>query len=98
MNVGVLRLGFAVFWLVMAGVFYFQQDALLRLGANPQTLNLGAALALVLAIWQLVRWSIGSRKSPNQTHQPTHRRPLEPRDEERPDEYNPELDFNRPRQ
>jgi hypothetical protein len=95
MNVGVLRLGFAAFWLVVAGVVYFREQLTPGAWGQSRNLDLGALLALALAGWNLMRWYLGRPRTttPVSDHR---RRPLEPRDEKRVEEYNPEFDFNRP--
>ncbi|HET6574031.1 MAG TPA: hypothetical protein VFG68_10545 [Fimbriiglobus sp.] len=96
MNVGVLRLGFAVFWLAVAGLLYFRER--LAPGAWGKSLNydLGALLALALAGWNMMRWYIARRRVAAAPGLDRRRRPLEPRDDARVEEYNPEFDFNKP--
>jgi hypothetical protein len=97
MNVGVLRLGFAAFWLAVAGAVYFRDQLAPAAWDKPRNLDLGALLALALAGWNLTRWYIGRRRvvaaAPRLDR---HRRPLEPRGDARAEEYNPEFDFNKP--
>jgi hypothetical protein len=95
MNVGVLRLGFAAFWLVVAGVVYFREQLAPAALGQSRNLDLGALLALALAGWNLMRWYLG-RTRVAAVPQRAHRRPLEPRGDERVEEYNPEFDFNKP--
>lgn len=95
MNVGVLRLGFAAFWLVVAGVVYFREQLAPGAWGQSRNLDLGALLAVALAGWNLVRWYIG-RPRVVATPGLGRRRPLEPRDDEQVEEYNPEFDFNKP--
>lgn len=96
MNVGVLRLGFAAFWLAVAGAVYFREQLAPAAWDKPRNLDLGALLALVLAGWNLMRWYIGRRRVVATSGLDRRSRPLEPRDGERAEEYNPEFDFNRP--
>ena len=60
---------------------------------------MGAAVAVMLAVWNLVRWYAGRRSPPTgPTPFQGVRRPRERRAEpDRPAEYNPEFDFNRDR-
>ncbi len=96
MNVGVLRLGFAVFWLAVAGVIYFRRNLAPGAWAGDRNLDLGALLAVALAGWNLARWYIGRRRVPAAAGLEHRRRPLEPRrGDERVEEYNPEFDFPR---
>jgi hypothetical protein len=53
-------------------------------------------LALALAGWNLIRWYIGRPRVATTPPLEHRRRPLEPRGDERVEEYNPEFDFNRP--
>ena len=96
MSVRAMRLGLAVFWLVV-GVGLLLRHTLVPEWAARQEGNgfdLGAILALVFAAWNLARW-IGSAPRPT-GELPPHRRPLEPsRDGERKDEYIPEFDFSK---
>jgi hypothetical protein len=96
MNVGVLRLGFAAFWLVVAGVIYFRGELAPGAWGQSRNLDLGALLALALAGWNLMRWYIGRRRVATTPVLDRRRRPLEPRGDERAEEYNPEFDFNKP--
>jgi hypothetical protein len=95
MNVGVLRLGFAAFWLVVAAAVYFRKELAPEAWGDARNLDLGALLALALAGWNLMRWYLGRSRVPA-TPGSNHRRPLEPRDDQRVEEYNPEFDFNKP--
>jgi hypothetical protein len=95
MKVGVLRLAFAAFWLVVAGVVYFREQLTPGAWGQSRNLDLGALLALALAGWNLMRWYLG-RPRVSATAVLERRRPLEPRSDERVEEYNPEFDFNRP--
>jgi len=96
MNVGVLRLGFAVFWLAVAGVVYFREHLVPGAWGQAHNLDLGALLALALAGWNLMRWYIGRRRKPASPGLGRRRLPLEPRDGEWSEEFNPEFDFNKP--
>ncbi|HVK15336.1 MAG TPA: hypothetical protein VM533_00215 [Fimbriiglobus sp.] len=97
MNVGVLRLGFAVFWLTVAGVVYFRDELVPGAWGQAHNLDLGALLALALAGWNLMRWYLGRRRVVAATPGlDRRRRPLEPRGDARVEEYNPEFDFNKP--
>jgi hypothetical protein len=96
MNVGLLRLGFAAFWLVVAVAIYFRDQLAPGAWAKSHNVDLGIPLALALAVWNVVRWYIGRRKV-SATSISAHRgQPLEPRDNERVMEYNPDFDFNNP--
>jgi hypothetical protein len=99
MNVGVMRLGFAVFWLLVASLLFLRRyvvpEAVLG-RIDSGNLDLGAVLAVVLGGWNLVRWYMGRPRPPAESPLDTRRRPLEPRrDGERVEEYNPEFDFTR---
>jgi hypothetical protein len=99
MHVGVLRLGFAAFWLTVAGLLVWRAHFAPGDQPDPQGLTLGAALAVALAGWNVVRWYLGRRSRPAGPENPLlrhRRRPLEPKREERPAEYNPEFDFTNP--
>ena len=96
MNVGVLRLGFTAFWLAVAVAVYFREQLAPAAWDKPRNLDLGALLALALAGWNLMRWYIGRRRVVAATPGLDRRRPLEPRDDARVEEYNPEFDFNKP--
>jgi hypothetical protein len=99
MSVGVMRLAFGVFWLLVAALLFLRHylvpDAVLdRLGTR--NLDLGAVLAVVLGWWNLARWYMGRPRPSAESPLDTRRRPLEPRrDDERVEEYNPEFDFTR---
>ena len=64
---------------------------------DSRTLDMGALLALAFAVWNVARWYMATRRGPvsEPAHLPPHRRPLEPRDGERAEEYIPEFDFTR---
>ena len=96
MSVGVLRLGFAAFWLAVAGVVYFREELAPGAWGQSRNLDLGALLALALAGWNVVRWYLGRPRGAATPPLDHRRRPLEPRDDERAEEYNPEFDFNKP--
>ncbi len=96
MNVGVLRLGFAVFWLAMAGMIYFRNKLAPGAWGQSRNLDLVALLALALAGWNLVRWYVGRRRVAAPLVTSRHRRPLEPRGNEPAGEYNPDFDFTKP--
>jgi hypothetical protein len=99
MNVSVLRLGFAVFWLALAMLLFLRRTmapdgAAERLGFV--SLDVAALLAVVLSLWNFARWYMGRSRPPAEWPVRQHRRPLEPRrDSERVEEYNPEFDFTR---
>jgi hypothetical protein len=101
MNVSVLRLSFAIFWLLI-GLGLFFRHQLAPDAANGQlgscTLDMGALLALAFAVWNFVRWYMATRRRPasEPARLPPHRRPLEPRDGEHMEEYIPEFDFTKP--
>ena len=96
MNVGVLRLGFAVFWLTIAAMLFFRRELASGAWVENRNLDLGALLAAALALWNLARWYIGRRRVPAASPLDNRRRPLEPRQGgERVEEYNPEFDFSR---
>ena len=97
MNVGAVRIAFALFWLVVAAAV-FARNHLFGANADNQvgggrSLDLTAYLAVGLAVWNLVRWWAGRGKTAP-TQWPEGRQPLAPRDPtaERKEEYNPELD------
>lgn len=96
MNVGVLRMGFAAFWLVVAGVLYFREYLAPGVWGRSLNYDFGAFLAVALAGWNLVRWYVGRPRVAAVPRLDPRRRPLEPRDDGRVEEYNPEFDFNRP--
>jgi hypothetical protein len=101
MNVSVLRLSFAIFWLLIGlGLFFRYQLAPEAANGrlDSRTLDMGALLALAFALWNFARWYMATRRRPasEPARLPRHRRPLEPRDGERPDEYIPEFDFTKP--
>jgi len=86
--------------LVLAGIWLGIGTALLLrdiLGLNwlsdrypAENLNLGGGLGLAFAVWNFVRWYSGRGRGFTPT------RPLTPKPtEERPFEYNPELDFQK---
>ncbi len=99
MNVGVLRLGFAVFWLAIAALLFFRHE--LAPGAwggrfDSRNLDVGALLAVALAVWNVVRWYMSRRRPTPAPTLDTRRRPLEPRrGTEHTEEYNPEFDFTK---
>ena len=98
MNVGVLRLGFAAFWLTVAGLLVCRGHVAPDDRSDPQSLDLWAALAVAFAGWNVFRWYGARRPRPAGPENPLlrhRRRPLEPRREERPPEYHPEFDFGR---
>jgi len=93
MNANVLRMGFLLFWLAIAGVIVVRgmiapDDWADRVGRN--NLNLGLMLALALVGWNLVRWYMSRRRTVLQKPIPPQQIP------DRKDEYIPELDFNKP--
>jgi hypothetical protein len=99
MDVRVLRLAFAVFWLLVAALVFLRHYLLPEgvLGRiDSRNLDLGAVLAVALGWWNLIRWYMGRPRPPAEMPLDTRRRPLEPRgDGERVEEYNPEFDFTR---
>jgi hypothetical protein len=99
MNVGVLRLGFAAFWLVVAGLLLYRANFFPAGQPDPQSLTFGAVMAVAFAGWNGFRWYLARRSRPAGPVNPLlrHRRkPLEPKREERPKEFNPEFDFSNP--
>ena len=98
MNLGILRLGFAVFWLIVAGLAIYLAHLAPgppRFGQfGPQTLDLAAVLGVVLAGWNLVRWFL-ARRPPTVPENPFQRRTVLAPRPDRPEEYHPEFDFSR---
>ena len=93
MYIGVLRLGFAIFWFAMAILLTFRNTlAPEQFGGaiSARNLDLGAFLAVALAGWNLVRWYFGRRRTVKQNPIPSRELP------DREEEYIPELDFLRP--
>lgn len=93
MYIGVLRLGFAIFWFAMAILLTFRNTlAPEQFGGqiSARNLDLGAFLAVALAGWNLVRWYFGRRRTVKQNPIPSRELP------DRKEEYIPELDFLRP--
>src|SRR5262245_36394357 len=96
MNVTVLRWGFAVFWLVVAGLLFFGLQIAPEAWPDERNLVLGGVLALALAGWNIVRWYISRPRTASVSALDHRRRPLEPRPQgEQTPEYNPDFDFNR---
>ena len=100
MNVGVLRLAFAVFWLLVAALLFLRhallpEEVLGRI--DSRNIDLGGVLAVALGWWNLIRWYMSRPRPQAEMPLDTRHRPLEPRgDGERSEEYNPEFDFTRP--
>ncbi|OWK34738.1 hypothetical protein [Fimbriiglobus ruber] len=99
MNVGMMRIGFAIFWLGIGVVAFLRHQLLppeIAERFDSSNITIGGLLAFALAGWNLTRWYLSRR--PRQDEEPLARRkPLERReDEPRHEEYIPELDFTRP--
>lgn len=89
MQLGVLRIFLAVFWVVIAfGVYYRQWFAPAEWG-DSENLDLAAVVALAFAVWNIVRFF--ALRQPRPSQEP----PIPIHPEERKDEYNPEFDFSR---
>ena len=92
MNIGILRIGFAIFWFAIAIVLIFRTtlapDQFARI--SGQNLELAAILALALGFWNGVRWYLGRVRVVPQKPIPSRNLP------DRKEEYIPELDFTRP--
>lgn len=92
-----LNLMLAVFWLLAAAYlvrrrFGPDQGAM---WADPQLNDLAAVLAVLLVVWNVIRW-VQRRPGPARGPNPlaAQRRPAEDRsDAGRPAEYHPEFDF-----
>lgn len=94
MDLNGTRIILAGFWLLV-GVALLLRDTVgltwLSDRYPAENLNLGGGVALAFAIWNAVRWYAGRRRSR------VAARPLTPKPtEDRPFEYNPELDFHKP--
>ena len=94
MNLNWLRLALAGVWLCIGVALLCRNSIGLTWLSDrypAENLNLGGGLGLAFSVWNAVRWYSGSRRSF------TPKRPLTPKPtEDRPFEYNPELDFQKP--
>jgi hypothetical protein len=100
MSFGLLRLVFAALWMLAAWFFYYQGHlAPARQNAGwfgPTSYDLMAGFAVLMAVWNLVRWYLGLRRPTATPENPLSRRtPTSPRQDREP-EYHPEFDFTRP--
>src|SRR5438067_2452251 len=90
-----LRLGLAVFFLLMAGVLFLRHTLAPELVANMKDRNLtfGAWLALALAGWNAARWYTDwSARRDRMGANPLAVRTIKPADQE----PNPAFDFDEP--
>jgi hypothetical protein len=95
MSLNFIRPAFALLWLFVAlaillrktlGLDFFERW-------DDSDLNFGAIFAIALALWNGFRWW-SSRRIQSENSLPPN--PLRPRENSRPFEYNPELDFTKP--
>lgn len=93
MNFDSIRLLLGCLWLAVAAVFAIR-PAGLGDRLDFQNAGLVAATALVLAAWNLSRWYF-LRPTPPARPAKLGSRPVRRRDEDRPEEYNPDLDFTK---
>ncbi len=94
MNFNWMRLALAGLWLFI-GIALLCRDFIgltwLSDRYPAENLNLGGGLGLAFAVWNAVRWYSGRQRGRSAN------RPLTPKPtDERPFEYNPELDFQKP--
>lgn len=94
MNINVMRIGLAAFWLVIGvGILLRAYLGLANLDERiePRSLDLFGFLGVSLAGWNLLRWWFSRPRtmSPNAMREKIAAR----RKPEQPEEYNPELDF-----
>src|SRR5689334_4750998 len=90
---GVMRLGFGLFWLVVAGLLFYRGHVA-PVEQDSAGTDVGALFALALAGWNVVRWYVARRPAEVRPNPLAHSRPLEGR-REQPAEYHPEFDFTR---
>jgi hypothetical protein len=97
MNLNFLRPAFAFLWLAVGlaivlrnplGIGFFNDRW------SDEDLLFGSIVAFALALWNGMRWWAGRRGTRPAALPPN---PLQPRDRDRPFEYNPELDFTKPK-
>lgn len=90
MQLGIIRLFLAAFWVVAAFGIYFRQWFAPAAWNDNDNLDLAVILALAFAVWNIVRFFTLRQPRPVQEELITSR--PEP---EQPEEYNPELDFSK---
>ncbi|MCZ2344091.1 MAG: hypothetical protein LC104_20200 [Bacteroidales bacterium] len=92
MQLGILRLFLAAFWFVAAfGIYYRQWFAPAAWNDNAN-FDLAVILAVALGVWNIVRFF--TFRQPRLVEKDALASHPEP---ERPEEYNPELDFSKQR-
>ncbi len=96
MKLNWIRPVFSGLWLVLGLALLLRDSVGLNWMSDryaAENLNLGGGLAIAFAFWNGLRWLLGrTRVGKQAVHQP-----LAPKNtEERPFEYNPDLDFHKP--
>ena len=92
------RLVFAGLWLILGMALLLRDSVGLEWMSTryaPENLNLGGGLAIAFAGWNCVRWFSGRSRGAGSGRKT--REPLAEKAPDRPFEYNPELDFLKPR-
>jgi hypothetical protein len=94
MLVAVIRIGFAGLWAVLGLILLLRHTLLapeMYEQYDPKFLTLGGLLALLLAVFNVLRWLLAVRQARRRT---APRNPLAPRGPRpRDTEYHPEWDF-----
>jgi hypothetical protein len=98
MNINAFRIGFTILWLVTGFVLLFRKS----LGItyfderwDEEVLRYAMLIAFALSVRNAFRWWMDRRKAID-AQTPERPNPLRPRENSRPFEYHPELDFTKP--